>query len=67
MKRNRLRKTARKVVLTATMALVAAGVLQAGVHSDVVTASKWTQPAGPSFVDKTNVVAVKELFAKGRR
>ena len=23
--------------------------------------------AGPSFVDKTNVVAVKELFAKGRR
>lgn len=50
MKRNRIRKAAKKAVLTATMALAAAGVLQASVVSDPVTASEWTLATGASFL-----------------
>lgn len=50
MKRKRLLRTARRVVMTATMALAAAGLLQASVVSDPVTASEWTLSTGASFL-----------------
>jgi len=50
MKRKRILLTARRVVVTATMALAAAGLLQASVVSDPVTASEWTLASGANFL-----------------
>ena len=49
MKRLKLRKSAKLAGLAAIMAAAATPALHATVNSDVVTASKYTQPAGPNF------------------